>query len=121
MTRLPQEIVNYIIGFAMSLQPKPLLEDIVNYVKSEKELYHTSVISPNIHDVIESLETVYQKDMFDCVARRHFIFQKEEHIYNCDKFVRIFESCSRMNYCRSTHFILGLLTPHERNFVLKIV
>jgi hypothetical protein len=127
--RLPLDIVLQIIPYTYNLQDKNLLNDIVNYKKTQTlllQLYHKywiiDIQSENpeqdknwlINDII-SYANDYNATMYGYVDKFYNIFKRNIYLQtneSIDKYINILE---KKNVKTQINIFLGLLTSNERN------
>jgi hypothetical protein len=126
LSRLPKEIINLILFYSHSYQPKYLLEDIknVNIVKEElfimyRHYWEYEDMDWLINDIF-SYANEYNATMYGYVDKFYKIFLRHtrlENILEVEKYIR---SLERKTVISQINIFLGLMTIEERNELLKI-
>ena len=126
LARMPKEIINLILFYSHSYQPKYLLEDIknVNIVKERlivmyKYYWEYEDMDWLINDIF-SYANEYNATMYGYVDKFYKIFLRHvclENILEVEKYIR---SLERKEVISQINIFLGLMTVEERNELLKI-
>ena len=126
LSRLPREIINLIIFYSYSCQPKCLIEDIenINIVKNDllvmyRHYWEHEYTDWLINDII-SYANGYNATMYGYIDKFYNIFLRNvrlKNILQVDHYImslKIKETISQIN------IFLGLMTIKERNELMKI-
>lgn len=126
LARMPKEIINLILFYSHSYQPKYLLEDIknVNIVKGNlfimyRHYWDYEDMDWLINDIF-SYANEYNATMYGYVDKFYKIFLRHvclENILEVEKYIR---SLERKEVVSQINIFLGLMTIEERNELLKI-
>jgi hypothetical protein len=126
LSRLPREIINLILFYSYSCQPKYLMEDIknVNMVKNNllvmyKQYWEYEDNDWLINDLI-SYANGYNATMYGYIDNFYNIFLRHiclENVLQVDKYIT---SLKNLKVITQINIFLGLLTVNERNDFLKI-
>jgi len=126
LARMPKEIINLILFYSHSYQPKYLLEDIknVNIVKGDlfimyRHYWEYEDMDWLINDIF-SYANEYNATMYGYVDKFYKIFLRHaclENILEVEKYIR---SLERKEVISQINIFLGLMTVEERNELLKI-
>jgi hypothetical protein len=134
ISKLPIDIVLLIIPYTYNLQPKPLLNDIVNYTQTKTtlfELYHKSWIVERecldpedknwlINDIF-AYSNNYKPTMYGYVDKFYNIFKRNNYLQTKDKIDKYVNNMENKNVVTQINIFLGLLTIQERNDIATAI
>lgn len=127
ISKLPQDIINYILPYTYTVQKATLLRDIRHYVSS-KDQADTIYLQTWLRTTID--ESPRHKEWI--VNDIYVYICEESMIRDIDKYRELFmraygrkrieayvEWLDRQPFHRQMNILWGLLTEHERNCILK--
>jgi hypothetical protein len=134
ISKLPIDIVLLIIPYTYNLQPKPLLNDIVNYTQTKTalfELYHKCWIVERecpdpedknwlINDIF-AYSNNYKPTMYGYVDKFYNIFKRNNYLQTKDKIDKYVNDMENKNVVTQINIFLGLLTVQERNDIIPTI
>lgn len=125
LSRLPREIINLILFYSHSYQPKCLLDDIknINIVKRDLMIMYSHYWEYEdmewlINDII-SYANDYNATMFGYVDKFNNIFLRHMRLENVLQVENYIRSLERKNVLTQINVFLGLMTVEERNQLIK--
>jgi hypothetical protein len=133
ISKLPRDIVLLIIPYTYNLQPKPLLNDIVNYKETRTtlfELYHKYWIieiqsqDPEedknwlINDIF-AYSNSYNATVHGYIDKFYNIFKRNNYLQTKEKIDKYVNNMEKKNVVAQINIFLGLLTIQERNEILS--
>lgn len=130
--KLPTDIIQKIIPYTYNLQDKTLLDDIVNYKTTRTridELYYNCWIvlvgleQPNdkdwlINDIF-AYANDYKATMNGYVEKFYRIFYRNPRLHNIEEVNQYVEKLERQEVIAQINIFWGLLTPEERNSIIR--
>jgi hypothetical protein len=132
--KLPRDIVLLIIPYTYNLQPKPLLNDIVNYKETKTtlfELYHkywiVEIQSPDpeedknwlINDIFAYSNSYTATMNGGYIDKFYNIFKRNNYLQTKEKIDNYVNNMEKKNVVSQINIFLGLLTIQERNEILS--
>lgn len=136
LSRLPSDLIARILPYTDSLQPAPLLQDIVHYVTTRTtllKLYHqywkvewnqwedeannTDDMDWLINDIV-AYANDHRATMYGYTPRMHEIVMRQVGMQDTEKVDRALRHLDTLPVRTQINVMLGLLTPLEREEVV---
>jgi hypothetical protein len=133
ISKLPRDIVEYIIPYTYQLQPKTILNEIINYKETKKiisELYYNFWIIYMeedeledkywlINDIVAYINN-YKATMYGYVDNFYNIFRRNPRLQTREDINKYFGILETKPVTSQINIIWALLTPRERNDIISV-